>query len=393
MSVRRTQHSRSSIAGAVPDAADVLVGEIIINLTDRTLRTKNGAGALIRMNQSTIVTDVEPSDPNLGDWYLTTAGQIRAYFNPGTGIDWYDVLSPEDLSGYLLKSGGSMTGQLTLPGGGGASQALTVTEATALASAAVATALLKTGGTMTGQITLPGGGGASQALQKSEIEALIAAAVPPDLSLVVLKTGSVMTGQLTLPGGGAGNQAASVNELAAAIATHAAQPDPHTAYTLTTELNAFIAGHVAVGGAAQHPVATGAVAGFMSSADKTKLDGLGGFITESFLIALSNETAVITTGVAKMTFRMPYAFTLTSVKASLNVAGTVAATQVDINEGGVSILSTKLTIDVSEKTSVTAAVPAVISDAALAADAEITFDIDVAGTDAKGLKVYLIGHQ
>ena len=41
----------------------------------------------------------------------------------------------------------------------------------------------------------------------------------------------------------------------------------------------------------------------------------------------------------------------------------------------------------------TAAAAAVISDANLADDAEITIDIDTAGTDAKGLKVYLIGHQ
>jgi hypothetical protein len=66
---------------------------------------------------------------------------------------------------------------------------------------------------------------------------------------------------------------------------------------------------------------------------------------------------------------------------------------VDINEGGATILSTKLSIDSGEKTSATAATAAVISDSALADDAEITIDIDVAGTGAAGLKVYLIGHQ
>jgi hypothetical protein len=59
----------------------------------------------------------------------------------------------------------------------------------------------------------------------------------------------------------------------------------------------------------------------------------------------------------------------------------------------VSILSTKLTIDASEKTSLTALTPAVISDPDLADDAEITIDIDVSGTNAKGLKVILIGQQ
>jgi hypothetical protein len=50
-------------------------------------------------------------------------------------------------------------------------------------------------------------------------------------------------------------------------------------------------------------------------------------------------------------------------------------------------LSTKLTIDANEKTSTTAATAAVISDSTIADDAEITFDIDTAGTGAKGLIV------
>ena len=64
---------------------------------------------------------------------------------------------------------------------------------------------------------------------------------------------------------------------------------------------------------------------------------------------------------------------------------------IDINQGGASILSTKLTIDQGEKTSTTAAVPAVISTIALTDDAEITVDIDGAGADAAGLKIVLIG--
>lgn len=114
---------------------------------------------------------------------------------------------------------------------------------------------------------------------------------------------------------------------------------------------------------------------------------------EVLMIAVSDETTAITTGTAKRTFRMPYAFTLTSVKASLTTASSSGIPTIDINEGGTTILSTKLTIDANETTSTTAATAAVISDSALAADAEITIDIDVAGTGAKGLKVYLIGHQ
>jgi hypothetical protein len=108
-------------------------------------------------------------------------------------------------------------------------------------------------------------------------------------------------------------------------------------------------------------------------------------------IAVGDETTAITTGTAKVTFRMPHAMTLTAVRASLTTASSSGIPTVDINEGGSTILSTKLTIDASEKTSTTAATAAVISDTALADDAEMTIDIDVAGTDAAGLKVWLIG--
>ena len=114
----------------------------------------------------------------------------------------------------------------------------------------------------------------------------------------------------------------------------------------------------------------------------------------SFLIDVSaDETTDITTGTAKFTFRAPYAFTLTDVRASLTSAGTDASVNVDINEGGTSVLSTVITIDSTELTSTTAATPAVISDSAIADDASITIDIDQIGSTAagKGLKVWLIG--
>jgi hypothetical protein len=112
-------------------------------------------------------------------------------------------------------------------------------------------------------------------------------------------------------------------------------------------------------------------------------------------IACSDETTNLTAGVAKVTFRTPYAMTLTGVRASLTTAQAAGSIfTVDINEGGTSILSTKLTIDNTEKTSTTAAIPAVISDTSLADDAEITIDIDQVGTAlAKGLKIWLIGYQ
>ena len=111
-------------------------------------------------------------------------------------------------------------------------------------------------------------------------------------------------------------------------------------------------------------------------------------------IAVSDEETALTTGTAKVTFRMPFAMTVTAVRASLTTASTSGNPTFDINEGGTSILGTnKLSIDANEKTSTTAATATSISDSALADDAEITIDIDTAGTGAKGAKVYLIGRR
>lgn len=110
-------------------------------------------------------------------------------------------------------------------------------------------------------------------------------------------------------------------------------------------------------------------------------------------VACSDETTALTAGTAKVTFRMPFAMTVTAVRASLTTAQASGSIfTVDINEAGTTILSTKITIDNTELTTATAATAAVISDSALADDAQITVDIDQIGTSgAAGLKIWLIG--
>ncbi|MEX0853646.1 MAG: DUF2793 domain-containing protein [Bauldia sp.] len=117
--------------------------------------------------------------------------------------------------------------------------------------------------------------------------------------------------------------------------------------------------------------------------------------TEAMVVACSDETTALSAGTAKVTFRMPYAFTLAAVRASLTTAQASGSIfTVDLNEGGTTLLSTKLTVDNTEKTSTTAAAAPVISDASLADDAEITVDIDQIGDGtAKGLKLTLIGNR
>lgn len=113
---------------------------------------------------------------------------------------------------------------------------------------------------------------------------------------------------------------------------------------------------------------------------------------QSFVIACSDETTLLTTG-TKVTFRMPYQFIVTEVRASLTTVATGSTVIIDINEAGTTILSTKITIDANESTSTTASTPPVISDSALADDAQMTIDIDQIGSSnaGKGLKVYIIG--
>lgn len=116
---------------------------------------------------------------------------------------------------------------------------------------------------------------------------------------------------------------------------------------------------------------------------------------EVLTVAVSDETTAIAADTAKVTFRMPFAMTLTAVRASLTTASASGGPfTVDINEGGTTILSTKLTIDDTETTSTTAGTGAVISDTSLADDAEITIDVDDDGDGAAtGLKVTFIGRR
>ena len=113
--------------------------------------------------------------------------------------------------------------------------------------------------------------------------------------------------------------------------------------------------------------------------------------------ACGNETTALSAGQV-ISFRMPFAMTLSAgilgVKGSLVTAGTgVNLVTVDVNEAGGTILSTKLTFDATQTTSVSASTPVVISDVNLASDAIITVDVDQvdSGGVGAGLKISLIG--
>jgi hypothetical protein len=124
--------------------------------------------------------------------------------------------------------------------------------------------------------------------------------------------------------------------------------------------------------------------------DGTAFRIIGGAVV-SLPVAVGDETTTITTGSAKVTFRMPHAMTLSRVKGSLTSVSTATGLTVDITHAGTSIFSTKMTFDTSESTTESAAVPSVLAATALSDDAIMTINVDGAGAAAKGLKVYLIG--
>ena len=117
--------------------------------------------------------------------------------------------------------------------------------------------------------------------------------------------------------------------------------------------------------------------------------------TLSFIVSLTAEDGDLTVADNLAQIRMPFAFTLTEVRAFVNTAPVGAALTFDITEAGSTVLSTLITIDVTEKTSQSAATPPVISDASLADDAIIGFNCDVIGssTAGAGAKIMLIGYE
>lgn len=111
---------------------------------------------------------------------------------------------------------------------------------------------------------------------------------------------------------------------------------------------------------------------------------------EVFMIAISDETTALTTGADKITFRMPFACSMTIVpRANVNTVSSSGNPEFDIEKNGTTIFATTLTIDASEKTSVTATTSAALtsSPTTFADDDEITIDILTAGTGTKGAKI------
>jgi len=128
-------------------------------------------------------------------------------------------------------------------------------------------------------------------------------------------------------------------------------------------------------------------------------DGLKvhGGLLECFMMACSDETTDITATVDKVRIQMPYAFTLTEIKASLTTSPTgTGATTVNIynvTDGDTVIntaaLSFATAVISANSTSFTAGQETIAEDDVIAVDVAAIADT----TGGAGLKVTLIGYQ
>jgi hypothetical protein len=113
-----------------------------------------------------------------------------------------------------------------------------------------------------------------------------------------------------------------------------------------------------------------------------KLRGENVYIRE---VNISDQGTALTTGTGKYSFRAPFPFTLLGVRIFAATAPTGAALLVDLNKNGTTVFGAqKLQIDISEKTSLTAALNPVIADELIGDDAELSFDIDQIGSTIAG---------
>ena len=120
--------------------------------------------------------------------------------------------------------------------------------------------------------------------------------------------------------------------------------------------------------------------------------------TETIMVALGDEDTALTasTTVRKTSLRMPYAFTLTDIMATLGTAGTGATVIMDVHMNGTSIMTTdKCDIETGEFTTETATTPPALTTTALTANALIEFFVDQIGSTVEGKSptVYLIGNR
>ena len=102
---------------------------------------------------------------------------------------------------------------------------------------------------------------------------------------------------------------------------------------------------------------------------------------------LSDMTTDLTTGTAVAVWFAPEDGDLVSVYIGLHDPSSSGAVTVDMNDSGGSVFTTAPSIDATEATSITGTAAVLDGTVSFLRGAKFTFDIDAAGTDAKGLQV------
>lgn len=104
-------------------------------------------------------------------------------------------------------------------------------------------------------------------------------------------------------------------------------------------------------------------------------------------IAMSDMTTDLTTGTAKAAWFAPEGGELVSVYIGVHDPSSSGVVRVDMNDSGGSVFTTRPAIDATEATSLTGTAAVLDGTVSFAQGDKFTFDIDDAGTDAKGLQV------
>lgn len=104
-------------------------------------------------------------------------------------------------------------------------------------------------------------------------------------------------------------------------------------------------------------------------------------------VALSDMTTDLTTGTGVAAWFAPEDGTLASVYIGVHDPSSSGAVTVDMNDSGGSVFTTPPSIDATEATSLTGTAAVLDGTVTFVRGDKFTFDIDAAGTDAKGLQV------
>lgn len=102
--------------------------------------------------------------------------------------------------------------------------------------------------------------------------------------------------------------------------------------------------------------------------------------------ACSDETTQLVSGSALGTFYMPYSLTVSNIKASLTISGSSSSSLTILKNGGTVFLAPMI---ISASAYTGSRIP---TSSNFNSDDRIQVDLNTAGTNAAGLKIYILGN-